>query len=64
MCAAGAHDYVRIIDGHSATAPVRCSRCGEPFSSVVIERLVEEVRNEKAGSPHYYNRIHNRHNRS
>lgn len=32
--------------------------------SPVLARLIEEVRNEKVGNPHAYNRMHNRHNRS
>jgi hypothetical protein len=32
--------------------------------SAVLARLIEEVRNENAQSPHAYNRMHNRHNRS
>jgi hypothetical protein len=32
--------------------------------SPVLARLIEEVRLEKAESPHAYNRTHNRHNRS
>jgi hypothetical protein len=32
--------------------------------SPVLARLIEEVRNEKTESPHPYNRMHNRHNRS
>ena len=32
--------------------------------SPVLARLIEEVRNEKSESPHGYNRMHNRHNRS
>ncbi len=33
--------------------------------SVTLRRLIQEVTVEKtSGSPHYYNRIHNRHNRS
>jgi hypothetical protein len=32
--------------------------------SPALARLIEEVRNEQAGGPHAYNRMHNRHNRS
>lgn len=34
------------------------------FSSPVIERLIEEVKNEEVLSINAYNRMHNRHNRS
>lgn len=65
MCAAGEHDYCRVIDGRTIPAPVVCSRCGQPISSVTIDRLVAEVKRDKdQGNPHYYNRVHNRHNRS
>lgn len=33
------------------------------IDSVVLRRLIEEVRDEKQGKPTAYNRIHNRHNR-
>ncbi len=37
----------------------------EKIESAVLRRIVREVRNERdQGNPHYYNRIHNRHNRS
>jgi hypothetical protein len=37
----------------------------DKIDGVTIRRLVEEVRRDRdQGNPHYYNRIHNRHNRS
>lgn len=33
------------------------------IGSVVLRRIIEEVREEKLGKPTAYNRIHNRHNR-
>lgn len=30
MCAAGEHDFCRVIDGITIPAPVVCSRCGQP----------------------------------
>ena len=35
----------------------------EDIPSVVLERLIEEVRTEKVESTNAYNRVHNRHNR-
>ncbi len=34
------------------------------ISSLVLARLIEEVRNEEVYSINAYNRMHNRHNRS
>ncbi len=35
------------------------------MKSIVLERLIEEVRNERErGTVNAYNRMHNRHNRS
>ena len=31
--------------------------------SVVLARLIGEVRSEKSPTPHVYDRVHNRHNR-
>jgi hypothetical protein len=33
------------------------------ISSVVLARLIEEVRNEKSSTTRVYDRVHNRHNR-
>lgn len=33
------------------------------LSSVVLARLIEEVRAEKSSTPRLYDRVHNRHNR-
>jgi hypothetical protein len=33
------------------------------ISSVVLARLIEEVRNEQSSTTHVYDRVHNRHNR-
>jgi hypothetical protein len=30
MCAAGEHDFCRVIDGRTIPALVVCSRCGQP----------------------------------
>jgi hypothetical protein len=34
------------------------------ISSPALRRLVQEVRDERTGVPHVYDRIHTRHNRS
>ncbi len=36
----------------------------EKIESAVLRRIVREVRRGDQGNPHYYDRIHNRHNRS
>ncbi len=36
----------------------------ENIESAVLRRIVREVRRGDKGNPHYYDRIHNRHNRS
>jgi len=46
MCAAGAHDYVRIIDGITIPAPVVCSRCGEPAPKIFVDPGVGDVQVE------------------
>ena len=33
------------------------------LSSVVLARLIEEIRNEETSTLHLYDRVHNRHNR-
>lgn len=33
------------------------------LSSVILARLIEEVRNEEMSNLHLYDRVHNRHNR-
>lgn len=63
MCAADAHDYIRVIDGLAHPAPVVCFNCGKPLDNAVLSRIVEEVRNKDPDSIHAFDRIHTRHNR-
>lgn len=47
---------VRTTEKPGGTQPVK-------LGSVVLARLLEEVRNDRVSAPTAYNRQHNRHNR-
>jgi len=52
MCAAGAHDYCRVIDGITRPAPVVCSRCGEPPGVVhLTDEEMESVKDDEYYEP-------------
>ena len=63
MCAAGEHDFCRVIDGKATPALVVCSRCGHPIESQVLRRIIQEVQNKDPDSIHAFDRVHTRHNR-